>query len=105
LRKLDTSKWVGANYGVTPFILPAVRGRKKQDCSRGAVRPRDAVQRDNHVTEHHRVTPEPAVGPAFGSMMLRARTTNKKEAERRQAHVFRLSASADAVRADRSALA
>jgi hypothetical protein len=71
--------------------------------------------------EHHRVTPEPAVGPVFGSIMLGARspdgakrnpgtiknlecrswislrfiqatTTNKKEAERRQAHVFRCSA-------------
>jgi hypothetical protein len=23
-----------------------------------------------HCAEHHRVTPEPAVGPAFGSIML-----------------------------------
>ncbi len=24
----------------------------------------------NHSAEHHRVTPEPAVGPVFGSIML-----------------------------------
>jgi hypothetical protein len=24
----------------------------------------------NSLAEHHRVTPEPAVGPAFGSIML-----------------------------------
>jgi hypothetical protein len=60
---------------------------------------------------------KPAVGPVFGSIMLCARTTNKKEAERRQAHVFRWSApqtslrslrkpsASGAARADRSALA
>jgi hypothetical protein len=25
----------------------------------------------NDAAEHHRVTPEPAVGPAFGSIMLK----------------------------------
>jgi hypothetical protein len=37
----------------------------------------------NHSAEHHRVTPEPAVGPVF---WLDYAPTNKKEAERRQAH-------------------
>jgi hypothetical protein len=55
----------------------------------------------NHAG-HNRVTPEPAVEPAFGSIILGARNPGfaalhpgyetKKEAERRQAHVFRWSA-------------
>jgi hypothetical protein len=62
----------------------------------------------NRSAEQDRVRPEPAVGPAFGSIMLGARNPDfaalhpgykSKEAERRQAHVFRWSASADAARA------
>jgi hypothetical protein len=39
--------------------------------SRRDPRPRHAVQRVNDSAEHHRVTPEPAVGPVFGSIMLK----------------------------------
>jgi hypothetical protein len=65
------------------------------------------VQRFKHSAEHHRVTPKVGGGTGFGSIMLCAfnpcggfrftpptlqTTTNKKEAERRQAHAFRCSA-------------
>ncbi|MGO9397842.1 MAG: hypothetical protein ACLP19_08375 [Xanthobacteraceae bacterium] len=95
-----------------------VRQDKHIPFSRRDARPRHAVQRVKYFAGHHRVTPEPAVGPVFGSIMLgeylpgftepvigpatsgRTRWFNpgyeiqisKKEAERRQAHVFRWSA-------------
>ncbi len=43
---------------------------KKITFSRRDARPRDAVQRVKYFAGHHRVTPEPAVGPVFGSIML-----------------------------------
>jgi len=43
--------------------------------SRGAMRARGMLYNaSNNSAEHHRVTPEPAVGPAFGSIMLCARS-------------------------------
>jgi len=57
---------------MTRSALPSPRwGEVKMiSFSRRDARPRHAVQRVKHSAEHHRVTPEPAVGPAFGSIML-----------------------------------
>jgi len=71
------------------FVAPLLAMTKEIPFSRRDARPRHAVQPHdsekwlrvfgqdhaqktvNDSAEHHRVTPEPAVGPAFGSIMLR----------------------------------
>ena len=49
---------------------------RSRDALRARVMPTPLERRP---AEHHRVTPEPAVGPAFGSIMLCGTTTNKRK--------------------------